>query len=201
MFYFCFKQAALKHCCRICSDLFFRHERMRRWRVVGYSWAAYSPSKTSSQPIAWLLPSSASGTVFRCCRRRHWGCSQAAKADGAHGRLSGASEPRGPAPPRRVLGPGPGTICPLISLFTCVFPPEIVAHNSAFSNIKVLGTLPSRTAQVGCTSPPSSSSCSSEHPAAGAHPPRNRNPTGTPIPEGLRHATFSTTSKICLTPP
>lgn len=109
--------------------------------MLGYSWAAYGPPKTSHQPRAWLVPSPVSGTISRCCGRKDGGCSWGAKAHGARGRLSGVGEPRGPAPPCRVLVLAPGHSTWLF-LCTSVFPPEIASHDSAFPNIKVFGSLP-----------------------------------------------------------
>lgn len=87
---------------------------------MGYSWAAYDPPpRTSSQPRAWLVPSSVSGTISRCCGRKHEGCSRAAKAHGARGRLGAVGEPQGPTPPCRVLGPGSRTLHPFLSFHLC----------------------------------------------------------------------------------
>lgn len=152
-----------------------------------------APPKTSSQPTAWLVPSSVSGTISRCCGRKHGSCSRVAKAHGAHRRLSGMGEPQDPVPPLRVLGPGSRTLHPIISLHLCFsswnsFPRlSFFKHQSVWEPPKgllrwvhgspiILILLLQRA------------SCSQ-----GASP-YNQNPTGTPTTEGSRHTTLRTTS-------
>lgn len=163
MFYFCFKAGSSPELQEDTQLFTFQHKRMRRWRVVGHSWAAYATQKTSSQPRAWLMPSPVSETVFRCCGRKHGGlllgtegpqCPWEAWWDGGY--LS-------PPSPHRCWVLSPGHSIQLF-LFTCVFLSGIASHNSAFPNIQVFGSIP-RDCSGGCMPPPSASS-SSTHPTA-----------------------------------
>lgn len=108
---------------------------------MGYSWAAYAPPKNFKPTRASLVPSPVSVTISRCCDRKHGGYSQAAKAQVPAGGSVGWESPRAPHHLAGcwVLAPG-HSIC--FFLFTCVFPPGIASHDSAFPNIKVFGSLP-----------------------------------------------------------
>lgn len=53
MFYFGCNAAALKNCGGICSYLYFRHKRMRRWRVMGILVLLMAPLNSKGWYPCW----------------------------------------------------------------------------------------------------------------------------------------------------